>query len=219
MDMSEFWSKAAQKYDKVVDLQLGTPMTRSMVRDRAAKEGRLGHLAEFGCGTGFYTQMVAAKADSVVATDISPGMLERAKRQVAAENVTFQVQDCERTTLPSEAFDTAFMALVIHLVKPAKALAEMRRILKPGGTLIIANVDTGALTGLDRLRGALRILYHGITGYRIRPPKGFADNAMTEKQLCDLLNRSGFDVLSTEIIRDTSRSSSIPVNYIRASKV
>ena len=214
-EQSEFWSKVAKKYDRVVDLQIG-PKTRSMVRERAAREGRLGHLAEFGCGTGFYTQVLADKADSVVATDVSPGMLDAAKEQVKATNVTFQTEDCQKTSFPSGAFDTAFISLVIHFTEPDRTLSEMHRVLKPGGSLIIANLDPRALKGLDRLRSLIRIVFHGFTGYRIKPPKGFGRNAMTEKRLCDLLDRLGFRVVSTETIRDSSRSSNIPIEYIRA---
>lgn len=217
-EQSEFWSKVAQKYDQVVDLQIG-PKTRSMVRQRVAKEGGLGNLAEFGCGTGFYTQVLAGKADSVVATDLSPGMLALAKDQIKAANVTFQAEDCQRTSLPDGAFDTAFISLVIHFTEADKTLAEMRRILKPGGTLIISNLDPRALNGLDRVRCLIRILYHGLIGYRVKPPKGFGKNVMTGKQLCDLLGKSGFVVVSTETIKDTSRSSNIPVEYIKAAKV
>lgn len=215
----DFWSKVAPKYDRVVDVQFGSPKIRSMVRERVAKEGRLGDLAEFGCGTGFYTQVLAGKANSVVATDLSPSMLALAKDQLKAGNVTFQAEDCQKTSLPDEAFDTAFMGLVIHLTEPGKALAEMRRILKRGGTLIIANVGLGALTGLDRVRAMARIVYSGITGFRVKPPKGFAKHMMTEKQLRDLLSEFGFRVLSTETIKDTSRSSNVPVEYIKAVKV
>ena len=217
-EQSEFWSTVAQKYDRVVDLQIG-PTTRSMVRERVAKEGRLGKLAEFGCGTGFYTQVLVGKADSVVATDISPGMLALAKERIKAANVTFQVADCQATSLPAEVFDTAFISLVIHFTDPAKTLAEMHRILKPGGTLIISNLDLGALHGVDRVRCLIRILYHGLAGYRMKPPKGLGKNIMTEKQLCDLLGKSGFEVASTETIKNTSRSSNIPLEYIRAVKV
>lgn len=215
---SEFWSRVAQKYDRVVDLQIG-PTTRSLVRDRVAKEGRLGNLAEFGCGTGFYTQVLADKADSVVATDLSPGMLAVAQAQIKATNVTLQVEDCQKSSLPDGTFDTAFISLVIHFTEPDKTMAEMHRILKPRGTLIIANLDPRALNGLDRVRCLIRILYRGFTGYRVKPPKGLGKNVMTEKQLCDLLGQFGFKVVSTETIRDTSRSSNIPVEYIRAVKV
>ena len=217
-EQREFWSKVAQKYDQVVDLQIG-PKTRSLVRDRVAKEGRLGNLAEFGCGTGFYTQVLAGKADSVVATDISPDMLTLAREQIKAANVTFRIEDSQKTSFHDAIFDTTFMGLVIHFTEPAKTLAEMRRILKPGGTLILSNLDPGALSGLDRVRCWIRVLYQGITGYRVKPPKGFGKNVLTEEQLCNLLANSGFEVVSAETIKDTSRSSNIPVEYIRAAKV
>jgi len=216
---AEFWSKVAQNYDQVTDLQLGSAKIRSMVRERVAKEGHLGSLAEFGCGTGFFTQVLSGHADSVVATDLSPIMLGLAKDRIKTTNVTFQVEDCQATSLPAETFDTAFMGLVIHFTEPDKTLAEMRRILKHGGMLIVANVGLGALTGLDRVRAVTRILYRGVTGFRVKPPRGFAKHMMTEKQLCDLLSQSGFRVIGAETIKDPARSSSIPVEYIRSVKV
>lgn len=214
-EQREFWSKVAQKYDRIVDLQIG-PMTRSMVRERVAKEDRLGNLVEFGCGTGFYTEVLAGKADSVLATDLSPGMLEVAQHRVKATNVTFQTEDCQQSSLPDRAFDTAFLSLVIHFTDPAKTMAEMHRILKPGGALIIANLDLRALNGADRVRCLIRVLYHGFTGYRLKPPKGFGRNVMTEKQVCELLGKSGFRVVSSETVRNTSRASNIPIEYIKA---
>src|SRR5262245_1233234 len=217
-EQKEFWSRVAQKYDRVVDLQIGGT-TRSMVRERAMKEGQLGALAEFGCGTGFYTRALATKADRVTATDIAPGMLAVAKERINTPNVTFQLEDCQATSFSDEAFDTAFISLLIHFTEPAKALAEMHRILKPRGLLMISNLDPGALKGVDRVRCLIRILCHGITGYRVKPPRGFGKHTMTEKQLCDLLVNSKFQVISTETIKDTSCSSNIPVEYIRAVKV
>ena len=199
-------------------MQIG-PNTRSMVRERVTKEGRLGKLAEFGCGTGFFTQVLAGRADSVVAIDLSPGMLALAKAQIKTANVTFQVEDCQRTSLPDGDFDTTFIGLVMHFTEPDKTLAEVRRILKGGGTVIILNLDPRALNGLDRVRCWIRIVYHGVTGYRVKPPKAFGNNLVTEKQLCDLLGNAGFKVISTETIRDPSRSSNIPVEYVRAVKV
>jgi ubiquinone/menaquinone biosynthesis C-methylase UbiE len=217
-EQSEFWSKVALKYDQVVDLQIGRN-TRSMARERVAKEGRLGELAEFGCGTGFYTGVLADKANNVLATDVSPGMLALAKDQIKASTVTFQVEDCQETSLPAGALDTVFLGLVIHFTQPDRTLAEMRRILKPGGMLLILNLDPRALTGLERVRSLIRILYQGLTGYRLKPPKGFGRNMLTAKELCDLLATYSFKVASAETIKDTSRSSNIPLEYVRAVKV
>jgi ABC-2 type transport system ATP-binding protein len=217
-EQSQYWSKVAQKYDYVVDLQIGGK-TRALIQERVAKEERLGTLVEFGCGTGFYTGVLSEKADSVVATDISPGMLAAAKKQIRAENVKFQLEDCQQTSFLEGAFDTAFMSLVIHFTEPEKTLAEMRRVLKPGGTLIILNLDPGALNGLNRIRGWTRVIYNGLVRYRVKPPKGSADHLLTEEQLCGLLRKSGFKVLGQETMTDKSRSSNIPVEYIRALRI
>jgi ubiquinone/menaquinone biosynthesis C-methylase UbiE len=216
-EQSQYWSKVAQKYDQVVDLQIGGK-TRSLIREKLANEGTLGTLVEFGCGTGFYTGVLAEKGDRIVATDISPGMLAVAKKQIKAENVKFQLEDCQKTSFPDGAFDTAFMSLVIHFTEPEKTLVEMARILKPGGILIITNLDPLALNALNRIRCIARVIYHGLVRYRVKPPKGSADHLLTEEQLCGLLRKSGFTVLDQETIRDTSRSSNIPVEYIRAVK-
>ena len=121
-------------------------------------------------------------------------MLALAQERIKAANVTFQVEDCQETSFSAEAFDTTFISLVIHFTEPGKTLAEMRRILKPGGTLITSNLDPGPLNGVDRIRCLIRIAYHGLTGYRMKPPKGLGRNVLTEKQLCDLLAKSGFEV-------------------------
>ena len=140
----QYWTRVTRKYDRVVDLQIGGT-TRSLIRERVSKEDSLGSMVELGCGTGFNTGALAAKADSLVATDFSPGMLAMTKERIRACNVTFRVEDCQKTSFCDGTFDTAFMSLVIHFTQPPETLAEMRRILKTGGMLIIANLDPAAL--------------------------------------------------------------------------
>ena len=212
---SRYWTTVARKYDSVVDLQIGGT-TRSLIRERVSKENSLGSLIEFGCGTGFNTAILSARADSLVATDFSPGMLAVAKGRIGACNVSFRVEDCQNTSFCDASFDTAFMSLVIHFTEPLKTLAEMRRILKAGGMLIIANLDPAALKPFDRLRCWVRIIFNGLARFRVKPPKGFGQHLLSEEQLCTHLRDAWFNVLSRETIRDGSRSSNIPVDYVRA---
>jgi ubiquinone/menaquinone biosynthesis C-methylase UbiE len=216
-EQSKFWSAVADKYDRVVDLSIGGN-TRSMLRAQLEKEGVLGSTVEFGCGTGFFTPALAAKAVSVTATDLSPGMVAVARQRVSAANVTFQIEDCQRTSFADDSFDAAFLGLVVHFTEPHRTLSEMHRILKPGGMLLVANVDLGALAALDRVRAIARMLYQGVIGYRTRPPKRFGSNMLTEQKLRDLLRASRFEVLAAEIVKDPSLSSNIPIEYFRARK-
>jgi ubiquinone/menaquinone biosynthesis C-methylase UbiE len=214
----EFWSAVAESYDHTVDSQIGG-RTRALVRERLAEEGSLGRVAELGCGTGFYTDVLASKADDVVATDFAPGMLEIARTRVRAANVTFQAEDAQRTSFPNGRFDTAFMSLLIHFTDPRQLLAEMRRILKPGGTLIAVNLDPRALGGLSRVQSVLRVLYRGATGYRRKPPRGFGNGVLTADELRAILDEQRFSIRTMETIHDRSRPSYIPVEYVRASSV
>jgi len=173
---------------------------------------------EFGCGTGFYTGTLASKADSLLATDISPEMLEIAKQRESGKNVAFQVEDCQRTSLSDGTFDTAVLSLVTHFTVPEQTIAEMFRILRPGGALVVISIDPRALPGFARLRSQIRVLCQGVIRYRIKPPKGFGRNVVGETELRELLGRFGFRVASAEAIRDSSRPSNIPILYVRASK-
>ena len=217
-EQSEFWSTIAPRYDQVVDAQIG-PATRSMVREHVAREGPLGRVVEFGCGTGFFTDVLAGKAERLVATDVAPGMVQLAERRVQATNVSFQVEDCQQSSFADGCFDTAFISLVLHFTEPARTVREMHRLLRGGGTLLVVNLDPGGLTGLDRVRAGVRILVRGILGYRVKPPAGFGRNVLTERQLADLLTSSGFRVTSTETVHDPSRSSHIPLEYVRAERL
>ena len=190
-----------------------------MAREWLQRQVNLGHTVEFGCGTGFNTEVLAARSDRLVATDLAPGMLALAMRNTKASNVTFRQEDCQQTSFPDSTFDTAFLGLVLHFTDPPKALAEMRRILKPGGTLMIHNPDPLPLRGWDRFRWLARGYFYGITRYRTKPPKGLLKQVLSEQQLCDLLATSGFQVLSSETIRNTSRSYNIPIECIKAVKI
>jgi ubiquinone/menaquinone biosynthesis C-methylase UbiE len=108
------------------------------------------------------------------------------------------------------------MSLVLHFTEPDATLVEIRRILRPGGMLIAINLDMPALRGLDRVRSLGRVIYRGVAGYRTKPPKRFGGNVMTEDQLRERLGNAGFRVVHAETIRDPSRSSNIPVEFVKA---
>ena len=83
-----------------------------------------------------------------VSVDISSVSLVQAKarvREAGLGNVTFQKADVFSLPFAEAHFDHVFVCFVLeHLVSPGKALAELRRVLKPGGTLTVIEGDHGS---------------------------------------------------------------------------
>lgn len=102
---------------------------------------RLGDLAgkrvlDLGTGAGEAAVYFAKRGAQVVATDISPGMLEVVQKVAALHGTTLETKVCSADDLSMFAdasFDIVYGANVLHHVDTAKCLDEVRRVLKPGG--------------------------------------------------------------------------------------
>ena len=94
---------------------------------------------ECACGTGLLTCAMAPRCKSLVATDLSVPMLKRAEKKCRKYgNVRFDKADILHLPFPKGSFDAVVAANVIHLLEePRKALAELDRVCRPGGRLII----------------------------------------------------------------------------------
>lgn len=124
---------------------------------------------ELGCGLGLFTRELARRARSVLALDLSPGMIERA-RVGAPAHVTFQVADALTAELPAEGFDCVASLATLHHLPLAAMLARMGAALRPGGFLLVQDLDDS--TGLRNVpRNVLGML---TSLWRKRPPPELA---------------------------------------------
>src|SRR5206468_12295984 len=92
---------------------------------------------DVGCGNGAFTELLAERCSpaEVQGIDPSEGQLAFARTRPASRLARFQQGDAMALPFPDSTFDAAVMALVIFFVPdPAKGLAEMARVLRPGGT-------------------------------------------------------------------------------------
>ncbi len=96
-----------------------------------------GQVLEVGAGTGANLPYFS-KADKVIATEPDTFMLERARQHLAelsADNIELRQCPAEDLPFPDGSFDSAVSTMVFCSVSvPNKALAEIRRVLKPSGT-------------------------------------------------------------------------------------
>lgn len=101
-----------------------------------------------GCGTGRLAIAIAdlvGEQGKVCAIDVSPAMLRAAERQIARTPVGSRIElrqgDVLSLPYPDGSFDGAVASLVLELLNPegvSKALGELRRVVRPGGRVVLA---------------------------------------------------------------------------------
>jgi ubiquinone/menaquinone biosynthesis C-methylase UbiE len=99
-------------------------------------------IGDLGCGTGQVSELVAPHVVKVIAVDGSTDMVQAARKRLkSANNVDVRRGDMEALPIDDAQLDAAVVALVLHHVpEPARALAEMHRVLKSGGRVLIADM-------------------------------------------------------------------------------
>lgn len=136
------WDLAAADYEPLWQAQLAGAQAKLMACAAMVPGERV---LDVACGTGLIAfeaaQAVGAQGE-VVGVDLSGQMVETASRQARQRqlsNVSFARMDAEQLALPDGGFDVALCALgLMYMPDPAQAVSEMRRVLRPGGRMVIA---------------------------------------------------------------------------------
>ena len=94
---------------------------------------------EIGCGEGFYTKKMLRFTQNIIATDISEKFLEKAKTNTQNMANDYVCCPAEKLPFPDNSFDKVLMSEVIeHLLDWREGVKEMKRVLKPGGIVVIS---------------------------------------------------------------------------------
>ncbi|MGN0062692.1 MAG: class I SAM-dependent methyltransferase [Nocardioides sp.] len=142
--MNDYWTRRAVPYDEYQ--QRDDRRDLDLQAWRAAYTDALGtaplDVLDVGTGSGYVACTLAGLGHRVTGTDLAEGMLERARAHAATmENPpVFAVGDAVRPAFPDGSFDAVVNRYVTWTLRePDRALAEWRRVLRPGGRLAVVD--------------------------------------------------------------------------------
>lgn len=145
-------------------------------------------ILDIGCGNGRDVLPMIAQGASVVGVDVSEGMVAEALRVLSAsgiENVSLQVGDATQLDFADGEFDKILCSEVIeHIPDASKALSEMRRVLKPGGKLVLSTPNPRSFYGFERY-----VVWEKLLRRKWNHP---FDNWRRMDELAALVEREGF---------------------------
>jgi SAM-dependent methyltransferase len=167
---------------------------------------------EAGCGVGAQTLLLARNNPDaqIVSIDISPESLARAEERISGEgctNVTFRKADICNLPFPANTFDHVFVCFTLeHIPDPLRALGNLKKVLRPGGTITAIEGDHGTVVFYPDTPAA-----HHVIDCLVTLQRQAGGNALIGRELAHLLADAGFvDVKVSP--RQTYASASIPVS-------
>lgn len=137
---------------------------------------------EIGCGTGMFTAKFAARGANIVALELSPDLIAKARaRGLPEKQVRFVAGDF-MTSDPGQTFDAVVGSSVLHHLDVAAALSRILKLLRPGGVMVFA--EPNMLNPQVFLERHLRNLF---------PYVSPDETAFVRFGLATLMKRCGFD--------------------------
>jgi ubiquinone/menaquinone biosynthesis C-methylase UbiE len=150
---NEYYTDAARASDAYFrEIEERRYATHYNLVDLFAKlQGSHGQLLEVGCGIGVDSIQLAKCGFEVTAVDLTESALQVAKEFAARRdvNVNFQLGNAEGLDFPDESFDAVYSFGVLHHTPDIeKAVSEVHRVLRPGGTAYVMLYHTYSLVNL-----------------------------------------------------------------------
>ena len=144
--VQNYWSQRAHDFFTVRRNELSDPISQRWLKElfRFLPKGRPLNILDVGTGSGYFAILLAQLGHTVTGIDLTPAMLEEARRNAADYQVSvrFLEMDAQRTNFPDSSFDAVLSRnLTWTLPEPDTAYRDWFRVLKPGGVLLNFDAD------------------------------------------------------------------------------
>ena len=141
---AEYFRANAERWDRIRALHVDEREVEAALLQSLPADS-VGDLLDIGTGTGRLLQLFGGAFDTAVGIDLSSDMIRVARvnlEEAGLSNCQVRIGDMYRVPAADESFDTVTIHQVLHYAdRPAAAVAEAGRVLRPGGTLIIVDFD------------------------------------------------------------------------------
>ena len=196
----DFWDRNANRYD------------RFMRKDHKAYKQmyaliypvvRHKQVLELATGTGLIAKNIVNAAAHIEATDASAEMIAEAKRDNQSAKLHFSVQDMFRLPYADRSFDVVIVSNALHIVpEPERALAEIRRVLKDDGILIVPTFTHAE----NSFSGKIRAFFMKLAGFPLH-------SRWTSHEYLAFLRENGWTVQKSTVLK-----ASFPLAYAECVK-
>ncbi len=200
MEKEIYWSRFAENFEELNSYVAGEESIQA-TRDALKSCALSGSVLELGCGNGTYSKILAETAETVYATDYSDEMLAVSKKRLSAyDNIKLSKENCLELSYAAESFDAVVIINLLHVIAdPHKALTESRRVLRPGGRVVVISF-TRESSSEEELK---KMIERYLSTYG-NPPK--TGRSLTIDSTHSLLAESDLKVESISLIGNTTKA-------------
>lgn len=185
---AEAITRSYARWAPVYDLTFGAATRRGRRRAVRYLNQRGGSLLDVGVGTGLALPDYGHDL-AVTGIDYSAEMLAKAREKVRAEGLSqvkaLQCMDARQLDFPDNSFDTVAAMHVISVVpEPERVMAEMARVTRPGGEVVVVGHfarDRGALAWLERIAAPWENLLGWHSDFRLERVTGVPELALARR--------------------------------------
>jgi ABC-2 type transport system ATP-binding protein len=156
---------------------------------------------ELGCGTGFFSEIIADKVKHLTATDFAPEMIEQAENNLSQfGNVEVRKEDSYNTSFTDSVFDALLLANLLHIVEnPVAVLKESHRVLQSDGRIVIVDATGNGMSFFKKIGLVVRYLKR--FG---KPPS--SNRSFSPDELAAMVNEAGFEVEESVLIGKNTKA-------------